>query len=77
MVALPKHRIDPGSWSLVAYGPQTVADLQTSYASFGATVRFDLDGIEVVIPQLGHVAELRHGQLYFDGDRLFVDPAAA
>ena len=60
---------------MIAYGPQTVADLQASYASFGANVRFELDGIEVVIPQLGHVPKLRQGQLYFDGDRLFVDPA--
>jgi len=67
----------PGSWSMVAFGPQTVADLEASYASFGATVRFDLDGIEVLVPQLGHIAELQRGKLYFDGDRLFVDSSEA
>ena len=67
----------PGSWSMVAFGPETVADLDTSYAAFGASARFDLDGIEVLIPQLGHVAKLRRGEFYFDGGRLVVGPPEA
>ena len=62
---------------MVAFGPETVADLDTSYAAFGASARFDLDVIEVLIPQLGHVAKLRRGEFYFDQVKTLMDFAFA
>jgi hypothetical protein len=59
-----------GSWSMTAYGPQTVDDLVKMYAGFGAIVCYDLDGIRVVVPQLAHIAELESGELEFSGDRI-------
>ena len=64
-----------GSWSLVAYDPQTVNDMISMYAGFGSIVCFDLDGIDVVIPQIARVGELESGMLDFDGDRLIIVPA--
>ena len=64
-----------GSWSLVAYGPETVNEMIEMYAGFGTIVCFDLDGIDVVIPQIARVAELESGVLEFAGDRLVTVPA--
>ncbi len=47
-----------GSWSVAAYAPETVADLVSFYGKFGATVRFELDGLEVVIAQIGQAQQL-------------------
>ena len=59
-----------GSWSITAFGPQTVAEMVEMYTGFGSVVRYDLDGIRVVIPQLAHIAELESGVLEFVEDRI-------
>ena len=59
-----------GSWSLTAYGPETVTDLIQMYASFSAVVCYELEGIKVVVPQLAHIGELKSGQLEFVAGRL-------
>jgi len=61
-----------GSWSLVAYGPQTVNEMTEMYAGFGSIVCFDLDGLDVVIPQIARIGELESGVLEFVDDRLIV-----
>jgi hypothetical protein len=59
-----------GSWSITAFGPQTVAEMVEMYAGFGSVVRYELDGITVVIPQLAHIGELESGILEFVKDRI-------
>ena len=59
-----------GSWSITAFGPQTVAEMVEMYTGFGSVVCFDLDGIQVVIPQLAHLGELESGVLEFVEDRI-------
>lgn len=59
-----------GSWSLTAYGPETVTDLIQMYAGFSAVVCYELEGIKVVVPQLAHIGELKSGQLEFVAGRL-------
>jgi hypothetical protein len=59
-----------GSWSLTAYGPETVNDMIEMYAGFGAVVCYDIEGIKVVVPQLAHIGELESGQLEFVAGRL-------
>jgi hypothetical protein len=66
-----------GSWSLTAYGPETVNDLIKMYAGFGAVVCYDIEGIKVVVPQLAHIGELESGQLEFVAGRLSAIPPKA
>jgi hypothetical protein len=68
--ALPADGRGGGSWSMTAFGPQTVDDLIEMYAGFGSVVCYEIDGISVVIPQLAHIAELEAGVLEFVGNRL-------
>ena len=65
------------SWSVTALAPQTVAELTEMYASFGAVVAYDLDGFRVLVPQMGHIAELDGGTLDFKGNRLVLTAPAA
>ena len=58
------------SWSLAALGKTTVDELVTMYSKFGAVVCYDIDGINVVVPQLAHIELLDSGTLDFVGDRL-------
>jgi hypothetical protein len=58
------------SWSMTAYGPRTVADMVEMYATFGSVVLYELDGFQVIVPQLAHIAELDGGTLEFAGDRI-------
>ena len=59
-----------GSWSMVAYGRQTVDDIVEMYAAFGSVVCYDLDGIHAVIPQIAHIDELETAELEYVGGRL-------
>ena len=59
-----------GSWSITAFGSQTVAEMVEMYSGFGSVVCYDLDGIHVVIPQLAHIGELESGVLEFVEDRI-------
>lgn len=59
-----------GSWSLTAFGRRTVDDIIDMYAGFGAVVCYDLDGINAVIPQVGHIDELESAELEYVGGRL-------
>jgi hypothetical protein len=68
--AVPQDGPGMGSWSITAYGPQTVDELVAIYAGFGSVVCYDLDSIHVVIPQLAHISELETGVLEFVGDRI-------
>ena len=63
-----------GSWSLTAYGPETVNDLIKMYAGFGAVVCYDIEGINVLVPQMAHIGELESGQLEFVAGRLCAIP---
>lgn len=58
------------SWSVTAYGPRTVKDMVEMYANFGSVVLYELDGIQVIIPQLARIAELEGGLLEFTGNRI-------
>ncbi len=60
----------PGTWSLTALGRQTVDDMIEMYSGFGAVICYDIDGIQTVIPQIGHINELEAVVLEFCGDRL-------
>jgi len=62
------------SWSLAALGKATVDELVTMYSSFGAVVCYDIDGIDVVVPQLAHIDMLDSGTLDFVGERLQRQP---
>ena len=66
-----------GSWSLVAYGKQTVDDIVEMYAAFGSVVCYDLDGIQAVIPQIAHIDKLESAELEFIGGRLRALPPRA
>ena len=61
-----------GSWSVAAYGSQTVNEMVEMYAGFGSIVLYDLDGLDVLVPQLAHIADLESGTLGFVGDRICV-----
>lgn len=58
------------SWSMTAYDPRTVEDTVEMYASFGAVVRYELDGFQVLIPQMAHVADLEGTKLDFVDNRI-------
>ena len=58
------------SWSITAYGPRTVKDMVEMYAGFGSVVLYELDGLQVIVPQLAHIAELDGGLLEFAGNRI-------
>lgn len=62
--------VDPPSWSMAALGKATVDELIKMYSGFGAVVCYNIDGLSVVVPQLGHIDQLDSGQLDFVGDRL-------
>ena len=59
-----------GSWSIAAFGQQTVDELVKMYGSFGAAVCYDIDGFRAVVPQVAHIDELDSGLLDFTGNRL-------
>lgn len=61
---------DEPSWSLTAFGEQTVRELMNMYGSFGAVVCYDIDGVDVIVPQLAHIELLDSGTLEFQGDRI-------
>ena len=67
---LPADGSGKGTWSIAALGRQTVDDMIEMYARFGAVICYDIDGIQVVVPQIGHINELEAGVLDFAGDRL-------
>ena len=58
------------SWSIMALAPRVVDELVEMYGSFGAVVTYELDGFRVIVPQLGHIAELDGVTLDFTGNRL-------
>lgn len=62
------------SWSITAFGPQTVHDIVRMYASFGAVVSYEFDGIRIVVPQMAHLAKLEGAELDFRGSRLVPNP---
>ena len=64
-----------GTWSIAALGQQTVDDLIEMYAGFGAVICYDIDDIQVIVPQIGHINELETGVLEFSGDRLRLIPS--
>jgi hypothetical protein len=59
-----------GSWSVIAYSDAAVQELVEFYANFGASVRFELDGVPVVIPQIGRAGKLNSGVLEMRDNRL-------
>lgn len=61
---------DEPSWSLAAFGEETVRELVDMYGSFGAVVCYDIDGVDVIVPQLAHIELLDSGTLHFVGDRI-------
>lgn len=63
-----------GSWSIAAFGQQTVDELTRMYGSFGAAVCYKIDGLQAVIPQVAHIDELDSGVLDFSGNRLICMP---
>jgi hypothetical protein len=65
------------SWSMTAFDPRTVEDTLAMYASFGAVVRYELDGFDVLIPQVSHAKELDSGVLDFIDNRIRPAGAAA
>lgn len=65
------------SWSMTALDPRTVADTIELYASFEAVVCYELDGFQVLIPQLSHTEELNAGALDFIDNRIRPVAAAA
>jgi hypothetical protein len=72
---VPADGAAKGSWSIAALGQQTVDDLIDMYAGFGAVICYDIDDIQVVVPQIGHINELEAGVLEFSGDRLRLIPS--
>jgi hypothetical protein len=58
------------SWSITALDSVTVEEMVGLYESFGATVCYELDGFQVVIPQVSRIAELDGGVLGFTQNRL-------
>jgi hypothetical protein len=67
----PERSDGAGSWSTVALADETIADLVATYARFGADVRFELDGLTVVVAQIGHLKQLDSGVLELRGNRLW------
>ena len=67
---------DNGSWSISAYGSQTVADMATMYSGFGGKIYYEIDGIPVLIPQIRRVNELDSVELDFVADRLRPTPSS-
>ena len=65
------------SWSITAYGERTADDMIEMYASFGAVVCYELDGLKVLIPQMSHIGELDGCTLDFVGDCLSSTPPGA
>ena len=61
---------DQPSWSLAAFGEETVRELVDMYGSFGAVVCYDIDGVDMIVPQLAHIELLDSGTLEFVGDRI-------
>jgi hypothetical protein len=61
---------DQASWSITALGQRTVEDMIELYGSFGAAVCYELDGFQVIVSQISHLAELDGGVLDFTGNRL-------
>jgi len=59
-----------GSWSVAAFGQQTVDELIKMYSRFGSAVCYDIDGLSAVVPQVAHIDELDSGILDFHGNRL-------
>jgi len=59
-----------GSWSLIAYGDENVTELVDLYSNFGMSVCFELDGLNVIVPQIGKLAQLDSGVLEFRDNRL-------
>ena len=72
---VPADGAAKGTWSIEALGQQTVDDLIEMYAGFGAVICYDIDDIQVVVPQIGHINELESGVLEFSGDRLRLIPS--
>ncbi|MEJ2140102.1 MAG: hypothetical protein P8Y61_11750 [Gammaproteobacteria bacterium] len=72
---VPADGAAKGTWSIAALGQQTVDDLIDMYAGFGAVICYDIDDIQVVVPQIGHINELEAGVLEFSGDRLRLIPS--
>lgn len=72
---VPAEGSAKGTWSIEALGQQTVDDLIEMYAGFGAVICYDIDDIQVVVPQIGHINELEAGVLEFSGDRLRLIPS--
>jgi hypothetical protein len=66
-----------GSWSAVALADETVADLTTTYGKFGARVCYELDGLPVVIAQIGHLKQLDSGVLELRDNRLWPEQSIA
>ena len=62
------------SWSIAAFGPQTVADMVRMYAGFGAVVCYEFDGIRILVPQMGHLSKIEGAELDFRGSRLVTNP---
>ena len=61
---------EAGSWSMQAISEEMARDIALMYAGFGSIVCYKLDGFQVVVPQLAHIAELNRGELSFSGNRL-------
>ena len=59
-----------GSWSIAAFGRETVDELVKMYGSFGAAVCYNIDGFRAIVPQVAHIDELDSGVFGFDGNRL-------
>ncbi len=60
-----------GSWSLIAYSEENVRELADFYGQFGAEVCFELDGLKVVVPQIGRLDQLDSGSLQLRDQRLW------
>lgn len=65
------------SWSIAAFGERTADDMIEKYASFGAVVCYELDGLRVLVPQMSRLSELDGGTLDFVGNRLCAAPPSA
>ena len=72
------YGIDPsindgkGSWSMVAYDDNYAAELQDHYGRYGASISFELDGFNVLIPQIGRIHKLDSGVIEMVNNRLIV-----
>ena len=66
-----------GSWSVMALADENVAELAEMYARFGAEVCYELDGMKVIVAQIGHLKELDSGVLELRDNRLWPEQNAA